>query len=108
MTRRGGPIGPPPDMARGLVFHPFTSRRSAGHDRWTGRAHHTNQSLSGRWHGASGRIVVHRLTPKIAKLSPEPSTAEFDSQSDQSIVETTSRLGDSPTCSRHPASITYI
>ena len=74
MKERGGPIGPPLVWREGTFSHPYVTRRPTGHDRMFDRVYHTNRSLFRRLGGASGETVVHRLTPKIAQLSPKPST----------------------------------
>jgi hypothetical protein len=67
-------MGPPLVWCEGTLSHPDVTRRPTGHDRMFDRVHHTKRSLFCGLGSASGEIVVHRLTPKIAQLSPEPST----------------------------------
>src|SRR5262249_15780620 len=101
--RRGGPIGPPQAVVPGLVFHPL-------HPPPTNRPRlqsltvstTTHRNLSRRLRCSSGGSVVHRLTPKIEKLSPKPSTTvvQLFPRSAHSGVK--SRLEDRSSCWRHP------
>src|SRR5262249_42978962 len=73
-TKRGGPIGPPLVWCEGTFSHPYVTRRPTGHDRMFDRVYHTNRSLFPSLGCARVEIVAHSLTPKIAQLSPKPST----------------------------------
>src|SRR5947209_2246021 len=72
--KRGGPNGPPLAWSEGSHFPPKLARRPVGHGlEFTVST--TGSSLSPQISGTSGGIVAHRLTPRIATLSPKPSTA---------------------------------
>src|SRR5437764_10307002 len=71
--KRGGPNGPPLAWSEGSHFPPKLARRPVGHDlEFTVST--TRGSLSPEISGTSGGIVAHRLTPRIATLSPKSST----------------------------------
>src|SRR5580704_8303402 len=89
-SKRGGPNGPPLVWSEGSHFPPELARRPVGHG-LESTVSTTRGSLSPEISGTSGRIVAHRLTPRIATLSPKPST-EAGKSADPTLQKTEDRF----------------